>query len=88
LHLLDLSLTPLLSPTQVFWSDWAMARDPAVWGPDAAQFKPERWLDSEGSLKRESQYKFHAFNGGYRVCVFLFISVTAGACRGEAVSAC
>ncbi|GAA5902147.1 hypothetical protein JCM8208_002488 [Rhodotorula glutinis] len=53
----------------VFWSDWAMGRDTAVWGPDAAEFKPERWLDGEGSLKRESQYKFHAFNGGYRVCL-------------------
>lgn len=61
----------------MFWSDWAMGRDTAVWGPDAAEFRPERWLDGEGSLKRESQYKFHAFNGGYRVCVSLSLDVTS-----------
>ncbi|TNY20945.1 putative cytochrome P450 monooxygenase [Rhodotorula diobovata] len=53
----------------VFWSDWAMGRDTSVWGPDAAQFRPERWLDGEGALHRESQFKFHAFNGGYRLCL-------------------
>jgi cytochrome P450 len=53
----------------VFWSDWTMNRDPKVWGPDAAEFKPERWLDSEGNLVKESQWKYHAFNGGYRLCL-------------------
>ncbi|GAA6057630.1 hypothetical protein JCM3770_005004 [Rhodotorula araucariae] len=53
----------------VFWSDWAMARDPAVWGADAGEFRPERWIDADGGLKRESQFKFHAFNGGYRLCL-------------------
>ncbi|BGP59269.1 hypothetical protein NBRC10512v2_000563 [Rhodotorula toruloides] len=46
-----------------------MNRDPKVWGPDAAEFKPERWLDSEGNLVKESQWKYHAFNGGYRLCL-------------------
>ncbi|CEQ43104.1 SPOSA6832_04996, partial [Sporobolomyces salmonicolor] len=40
---------------KVTWCDWAMARDPAVWGPDAGEFKPQRWLDSEGKFHKQSQ---------------------------------
>ncbi|GAA5858896.1 hypothetical protein JCM1840_006607 [Sporobolomyces johnsonii] len=54
---------------KVTWSDWVMARDVEVWGPDAGQFKPERWLDDQGKYRKESQWKAHMFNGGYRVCL-------------------
>ncbi|KAG2510747.1 hypothetical protein JM18_008126 [Phytophthora kernoviae] len=48
----------------------AMARMPGVWGPDAASFVPERFIDSEsGDLVRFSSGKFSAFNTGPRVCV-------------------
>jgi cytochrome P450 len=50
----------------VFWSDWGMGRDRLVWGPDAAEYKPSRWIDETGSLKKESQFKAHFFNGGSR----------------------
>ncbi|KAL8286712.1 hypothetical protein RQP46_004240 [Phenoliferia psychrophenolica] len=53
----------------VLWSDWAMGRLRSIWGEDAKQFKPERWIDSDGSLKTVSNWKFHAFNGGYRLCI-------------------
>ncbi|GAA5998531.1 uncharacterized protein JCM10292_002763 [Rhodotorula paludigena] len=53
----------------VFWSDWIMARDTSIWGPDAGEFNPDRWVDADGSLKKESQWKAHAFNGGYRLCL-------------------
>ena len=46
----------------VLWSDFAMARMPALWGPDAATFNPERFLaqrDDKRSLKTFSQYHFH-----------------------------
>lgn len=46
-----------------------MARDTSIWGPDAGEFNPDRWVDADGSLKKESQWKAHAFNGGYRLCV-------------------
>jgi cytochrome P450 len=53
----------------VLWSDWMMARDEEVWGEDAKQFKPSRWIDESGELKKESQFKAHMFNSGYRLCL-------------------
>ncbi|GAA5832431.1 hypothetical protein JCM11251_006452 [Rhodosporidiobolus azoricus] len=53
----------------VAWIDWKMARDPEVWGSDAKEFKPSRWVDKDGQLKKESQWKAHMFNGGPRICL-------------------
>ncbi|GAA6032201.1 hypothetical protein JCM8097_007122 [Rhodosporidiobolus ruineniae] len=53
----------------VFWSDWAMARDPSIWGPTAGEFDPQRWVDEKGELRKESQWRAHMFNGGYRICL-------------------
>jgi len=53
----------------VRWSDWAIARDPEVWGEDCLEFKPARWIDENGNIKQFSHFKFHAFNGGPRVCL-------------------
>ncbi|KAJ8577179.1 hypothetical protein ON010_g2029 [Phytophthora cinnamomi] len=48
----------------------AMARMPGVWGPDAASFVPERFIDPDtGELLKVSSGKFSAFNTGPRVCV-------------------
>lgn len=46
-----------------------MARDPAVWGPDAREFNPSRFIDDQGQLKKENNWKYHVFNGGYRLCL-------------------
>ncbi|RLN72844.1 hypothetical protein BBJ28_00020743 [Nothophytophthora sp. Chile5] len=49
---------------------YAMGRMPHVWGPDAAEFKPERWIDpSTRKIKSVSAYRFVAFNAGPRMCV-------------------
>ncbi|ETL39074.1 hypothetical protein L916_09500 [Phytophthora nicotianae] len=49
---------------------YAMARMPKVWGPDAEEFKPERWIDStSGKLLAVSAYKFASFNAGPRMCL-------------------
>eukprot|EP00932_Pfiesteria_piscicida_P017153 SRR837773.4046.p1 GENE.SRR837773.4046~~SRR837773.4046.p1 ORF type:complete len:151 (-),score=15.52 SRR837773.4046:45-497(-) len=45
---------------------YAMARDTDIWGEDAAEFKPERWLDLESSV---DSYKYPVFNGGPRECL-------------------
>ncbi|KAG7376116.1 hypothetical protein PHYBOEH_001814 [Phytophthora boehmeriae] len=43
---------------------------PSVWGPDAASFVPERFIDhATGDLVKFSSGKFSAFNTGPRVCV-------------------
>ncbi|OAV86123.1 hypothetical protein PTTG_01734 [Puccinia triticina 1-1 BBBD Race 1] len=52
----------------VRWSDWQMGRDAAIW-PDCGEFKPDRWIDQAGRIKQSGQFKFHAFNGGPRLCL-------------------
>lgn len=51
---------------RVFWSDWVMNRSVDVWGPDAALFNPQRFLqkDENGgwTYAQHSQWKFHVFN--------------------------
>ncbi|KAI8344761.1 cytochrome P450 [Chlamydoabsidia padenii] len=54
----------------VSWSSYASARCEKIWGPDAKQFKPERWLNPEdGSLRRESPGRWPAFHAGPRTCL-------------------
>lgn len=69
----------------VVWTDWAIARDQGalaigclltssdaradLWGPDAAEMKPERWIEADGSLARFSPWQAHMFNGGPRLCL-------------------
>ncbi|KAG7390172.1 hypothetical protein PHYPSEUDO_008626 [Phytophthora pseudosyringae] len=49
---------------------YAMGRMPKVWGPDAEEFKPERWIDdTTGKLLLVSAYKFASFNAGPRMCL-------------------
>lgn len=53
----------------VSWSPWAGGRSEKVWGPDAKEFKPERWITPEGDLRRETQGRWPAFHAGPRVCL-------------------
>ncbi|KAJ3108980.1 hypothetical protein HDU97_009713 [Phlyctochytrium planicorne] len=55
--------------TQVNWITFAMGRMENIWGPDAKEFKPERWLDENGNIKRENPFKWVVFNAGPRVCL-------------------
>ncbi|KAF9180890.1 hypothetical protein BGZ51_009641 [Haplosporangium sp. Z 767] len=47
------------------WSPWTMGRDPAIWGPDAKEYKPERWFQGD----KASPTKFPAFHAGPRTCL-------------------
>ncbi|KAF9956548.1 serine/threonine protein kinase, CMGC, dual-specificity [Mortierella alpina] len=49
----------------VEWSSYAMGRSSSLWGPDAKEFKPERWLSGE----KPSSSKFIAFHHGPRTCL-------------------
>lgn len=55
----------------VGWSDWIMARLPAVWGDDCELYKPERFLerDEDGGYRyfQPSQWQYHVFNAGPRI---------------------
>ncbi|KAL6606288.1 hypothetical protein ACP70R_041941 [Stipagrostis hirtigluma subsp. patula] len=47
---------------------YAMGRMPYLWGEDAEEFRPERWLVN-GVFQQESPYKFVSFNAGPRICL-------------------
>ncbi|KAJ4843900.1 hypothetical protein Tsubulata_047956 [Turnera subulata] len=47
---------------------YAMGRMTNIWGEDAEEFRPDRWLQN-GIFRPESPYKFPAFHGGPRICL-------------------
>ncbi|GAB9464820.1 Cytochrome p450 86a2 [Globisporangium polare] len=51
-------------------SSYALARMTHVWGEDAKEFNPERWIDPQsGKLITVSAFKFTAFHAGPRTCL-------------------
>ncbi|CAN6240564.1 unnamed protein product [Urochloa humidicola] len=48
---------------------YAMGRMDFLWGADAEEFRPERWLDDDGVFVPESPFKFTAFQAGPRICL-------------------
>ncbi|KAJ0860235.1 putative abieta-7,13-dien-18-ol hydroxylase [Helianthus annuus] len=53
----------------VAYLPYAMGRMKYIWGDDALEFKPERWLDQYGCFHPESPFKFTAFQAGPRTCL-------------------
>ncbi|XP_040378516.1 cytochrome P450 94B3-like [Oryza brachyantha] len=59
----------------VAYNSYAMGRMEAVWGKDAREFRPERWLDAADdgttttTFRPESPFRYVAFHGGPRVCL-------------------
>ncbi|CAN1794285.1 Cytochrome P450 704B1 [Linum perenne] len=52
----------------VTYVPYSMGRMEYNWGPDAASFKPERWL-KDGIFQNSSPFKFTAFQAGPRICL-------------------
>ncbi|KAF4826123.1 Cytochrome P450 94A1 [Colletotrichum tropicale] len=52
----------------IVWCTWAMNRSRVTWGPDADQFRPERWL-VDGKVLNKTASEFPVFNGGPRTCL-------------------
>ncbi|XP_024535245.1 cytochrome P450 704B1 [Selaginella moellendorffii] len=68
----------------VSYVPYCMGRMESLWGPDAADFRPERWRAVDGSDWdfNSSPFKFTAFQAGPRVCLgkdsaYLQIKITA-----------
>mmetsp|Transcript_29401 Transcript_29401/g.74000 ORF Transcript_29401/g.74000 Transcript_29401/m.74000 type:complete len:534 (-) Transcript_29401:106-1707(-) len=54
----------------VLWSAYCMGRMKSVWGEDAEEFRPERWLDEEGHWRQPVDYWEHVpFQAGPRICL-------------------
>jgi cytochrome P450 len=54
----------------VYVCHFASARLKSTWGEDAAEYKPERWIDPEtGKLRQFSPFKFVTFLAGPRQCI-------------------
>jgi len=64
---------PVKAGESIIWSDYVMARTKEIWGQDAEEFKPERFLakreDGSTTIRTYSQYHFHSFNAGPRLCL-------------------
>ncbi|ERN19464.1 hypothetical protein AMTR_s00069p00186770 [Amborella trichopoda] len=52
----------------ILFPAYAMGRMTYLWGENAEEFRPERWLEN-GVFKHESPFKFTAFQGGLRMCL-------------------
>ena len=48
---------------------WSNNRDPAVFGPDADEFRPGRWLDQDKEKVRDMERFNNTFGFGPRICL-------------------
>jgi cytochrome P450 len=55
--------------THVIVPTYAMGRMPSVWGPGAAEYRPERWIDEDGRVLKMSPFKFFSFLAGPHQCL-------------------
>lgn len=56
--------------TAITYSIYSIGRMKYIWGEDSLEFKPERWLSSDGTkFELQDSYKFVAFNAGPRICL-------------------
>ncbi|KAE9600882.1 hypothetical protein Lal_00011273 [Lupinus albus] len=53
----------------VSYQPYAMGRMKFIWGNDAEEYRPERWLDENGVFQQQSPFKFTAFQAGPRLCL-------------------
>ncbi|XP_037293216.1 cytochrome P450 4V2 isoform X2 [Manduca sexta] len=64
---LQLKSCRVVSKTACAINAWGAGRSQRAWGPDAAEFKPERWLT--GELPPGYPGSFLAFSSGRRACI-------------------
>ena len=54
--------------TSVAVNGWVLHKDKKIFGDDAEEYKPERWLKDEESAKKMERYMFQ-FGGGSHLCI-------------------
>nr|XP_011470440.1 PREDICTED: cytochrome P450 704C1-like isoform X1 [Fragaria vesca subsp. vesca] len=72
----------------VIYQPYAMGRMKFLWGDDAEEFRPERWLDKNGQFQDESPFKFTAFQAGPRICpgqehAYMYMKIFAAVLLGS-----
>nr|QWK52315.1 cytochrome P450 96A9 [Isatis tinctoria] len=55
--------------SKILFCLYSLGRMKSVWGEDAMEFKPERWISENGKSVHEPSYKFLSFNAGPRTCL-------------------
>lgn len=59
--------------TNIILAPWAINASTHLWGPDALEFKPDRWLDADGKANNKgsaaSNFSFLTFLHGPRSCI-------------------
>lgn len=52
--------------SMVLYDIWSLGRDQNIWGKDAEDFRPERWLERKD---QPTMYEYAVFNAGPRECL-------------------
>ncbi|KAI1379648.1 cytochrome P450 [Hypoxylon crocopeplum] len=64
---------PIPKGTEILVSSWLINRSRKLWGSDAADFRPERWIEKDGRPNNtggaRSNYEFLSFLHGPRACI-------------------
>ncbi len=65
---------PIPKDTMIVLAQWAINRSPELWGADATEFKPDRWIDAETGKPNNtggatSNYSIMTFLHGPRSCI-------------------
>jgi cytochrome P450 len=70
---------PIPKGTTIILAPWAINTSTALWGADAQEFRPERWIES-ASGGVESNFSFLTFLHGPRSCIGQRFAVAEFAC--------
>ncbi|CAH2075977.1 unnamed protein product [Thlaspi arvense] len=62
--------------SKILFCLYSLGRMKSVWGEDASEFKPERWISESGKSVHEPSYKFLSFNAGPRTCLGKEVALT------------
>jgi cytochrome P450 len=64
---------PVPAGTRIYVCPWAINRSPSLWGSNAGDFVPERWVDEDGKGNNsggvDSNYSILTFLHGPRSCI-------------------